>query len=180
MGWTRAEYENLSEAAFGDERLELVDGELISKKGQKRPHVNGLILLQGWLAQIFGALFVSPNAPIDVAPEDNPSSEPEPDIIVTSRDLSHFPTSNPQPADLLLVAEVASTTLWFDLTAKARLYARAGIVDYWVLDVPGRRLLVHRDPREGQYRSVASYAEDESIAPLAAPTAQLHVRSVFP
>lgn len=96
------------------------------------------------------------------------------------RDLMHFLTSNPQPADLLLVVEIANTTLGFDLTTKARLYARAGIADYWVLDVPGRRLIVHRYPSGGEYRSVSSYDEEESVAPLAAPTAELLVGSVFP
>jgi Uma2 family endonuclease len=178
--WTRAEYEELSAVTLSQERLELVDGESISKKGRKRPHVNAPILLQGWLGRVFGVRFVHPGAPIDVAPQDNPASEPEPDLIVTSRDLSHFPAKNPQPADLLLVVEIANTTLGFDLTVKARLYARAGIADYWVLDVPGRRMIVHRDPLEGEYRTVASYAEEESVAPLAAPGSELRVEDVFP
>ena len=176
--WTRAEHEDLSD--LNGERMELVNGELISKMGQKRPHVNALVLLHGWLAQIFGVRFVQLAAPIDVAPQDNPLNEPEPDIIVISRDLWQFPVSNPQPADLLLVVEIANTTLGFDLTTKAKLYARAGIADYWVLDVPGRRMIVHRDPSEGEYRNVASYQEDESVSPLAAPAAELRVGSVFP
>ena len=81
--WTRAEYEELSTAMLDQERLELVGGELITKMGKKRPHVNALILLQAWLVQVFGMRFVNPEAPIDVAPEDNPSSEPEPDVVVT-------------------------------------------------------------------------------------------------
>lgn len=177
--WTRVEYENLSAEAVDHERLELVDGELISKMGKKRPHVNSLALLHAWLAQVFGVRFVNQEAPIDVAPEDNPSNEPEPDIIVMNRDLSHFQSSNPGPADLALVVEIASTTLGFDLNTKARLYARAGIAEYWVLDVTGRRMIVHRDPQKGQYGNVAAYDENEYIAPLAAPKAELRVRDVF-
>src|SRR5947209_7069527 len=95
----------------------------------------------------FGERFVHPESPIDVAPEDNPTNEPEPDLIVLNRDLSNFSSANPRPQDLHLVVEVSDTTLNFDLTIKTALYARAGIVEYWVLDVSGRRLIVHRDPQ---------------------------------
>ncbi len=178
--WTRTEFESLSVAALEQERLELIEGELISKMGKKRPHVNALILLQAWLVQIFGVRFVHPEAPIDVAPEDNPSSEPEPDLVVTSRDLSHFQSSNPRPVDLLLVVEISDTTLSFDLTTKARLYARANIAEYWVLDVSGRRMIVHRQPHAGQYREVVAYGDHEAVVPLAAPDSELRVRDVIP
>lgn len=69
------------------------------------------------------------------------------------------------------MVEVGDSTLRFDLTVKARLYGRAGIVEYWVLDVAGRRLIVHRGPAAGGYTSVAVYGESESVAALAAPGA---------
>ena len=131
--WTRAEYKRLSAEMIGQDRLELVAGESISKRGKKRAQVNALILLQARLVQTFGLRFVHPEAPIDVAPEDMPASEPEPDLIVTRDDSAHF-RANPRPTDLLLVVEISHTTLSFDLTTKARLYARAGIAEYWVLD----------------------------------------------
>jgi Uma2 family endonuclease len=178
--WTRTEYESLSAAALNEERLELVDGDLIDKMGKKRPHVIALNLIRGWLVETFGLLFVNSEAPIDVAPDDNPSNEPEPDLIVLKRNQSEFMRSNPQPGDLQLVIEIADTTLAFDLTTKARLYARAGIIEYWVVDVPGRRTIVHRDPQAGQYTSVVAYGDAESVTPLAAPAAELRVRDVLP
>src|SRR5258708_7496245 len=105
--------------------------------GKKRPHTNSLMLLLVWLVEVFGARLVNPETPIDVAPEDNPSNEPQPDLIVLKRDFSHFKSENPRPQDLQLVVEVADSTLGFDLTKKARLYARAGIVEYWVLERRG-------------------------------------------
>jgi Uma2 family endonuclease len=78
-----------------------------------------------------------------------------------------------------LVVEISDSTLGFDLTTKAELYARAGIVEYWVVDVAARRLIVHRDPREGLYRAVTAYAEQESVAPLAAPHSALAVAEAF-
>ena len=179
--WTRAECSTLDAAGLLDvQHLELIEGELIDKMGKKRKHVNSLSLLTGWLMKVFGIEFVNPEAPIDVAPEDNPTSEPEPDIIVLKRELANFVSGNPRSEDLYLVVEVADTTLQFDLTTKAALYARAGIVEYWVLDVIGKRLIVHRDPRRGVYTSIVAFSEEESVAPLAAPQAEFQIRYAFP
>jgi Uma2 family endonuclease len=179
--WTRADCAALEASGQWDQqKLELVDGRLISKLGKKRPHVNAVVLLAAWLAQIFGFQYVNHAAPIDVAPEDNPTNEPEPDLIVLTRKSSHFLSGNPRPEDLRLVVEIADSSLTFDLTTKAALYARAGIVEYWVLDVAGRRLIVHRDAKASGYASIIAYSEHESVAPLAAPQAEFHVADAFP
>ncbi len=178
--WTREECAKLETAGvLGLEHLELIDGELIDKMSKGRPHVDIVAILVGWLAQIFGARFVNTDAPIDVAPEDNPTNEPNPDVIVLKKSYKGFRSATPQPHQLELVIEVSDTTVAFDRGIKARLYARAGIADYWVLDVQGRRLIVHRDPRDGRYHSVASYNESESVAPLAAPQSPFPIRDVF-
>lgn len=179
--WTRAECASLDASGLlNQQHLELVEGELIDKMGKNRPHVNALVLMHAWLVRVFGERFVNPEAPINVSPEDNPSNEPEPDIIVLKRDLSHFRSANPGPQDLHLVVEVSDTTLNFDLTVKAALYARAGIADYWVLDVSGRRLIVHRRPQSGKYASILIYNEQEQVAPLAAPHAIFKAADAFP
>jgi len=178
--WTRAECERLEAAGIDLQRIELIEGELIVKMSKNPPHVDAAALLLGWLIQVFGARFVNHEAPIDVAPEDNPTSEPVPDMIVLKRQFTGFRSARPQPTDLDLVVEIADTSLAFDLTVKAALYSRAGIAEYWVLDVPGRRLIVHRDPQSGQYGSVTAYSELEGIAPLGAPNSEFQVISVFP
>jgi Uma2 family endonuclease len=179
--WSRPECDRLEALGiFEQQRVELIEGELIDKMGKNRPHVDTLTLLFGWLIQVFGLRFVNTEAPIDVAPEDNPTNQPQPDLIVLKRDYSTFRSATPQPQDLDLVIEIADTSLAFDLTIKAALYARAGIAEYWVLDVPGRRLIVHRDPQSGQYGSVTAYNEQEGIAPLGAPDSTFQVRTVFP
>ena len=104
--------------------------------------------------ETFGDQFVDAEAPIDVNPQDNPSNEPEPDLVVLIRECAAFVSANPQPRDIALLVEISDTTLNFDLTVKAALYARAGIVEYWVLDVTGRRLFSHRNPASGGYASV--------------------------
>jgi Uma2 family endonuclease len=88
--------------------------------------------------------------------------------------------ANPRPEDLRLVVEISDSTVAFDMTTKAALYARAGIVEYWVLDIPARRIIVHRDPREGRYQSVTAYSEQERVSPLAAPEQEFSVKDAFP
>jgi Uma2 family endonuclease len=179
--WTRAECASLEASGLLDQQhLELVEGELIDKMGKNRPHVNALVLMQAWLNMVFGVRFVNPEAPIDVSPEDNPTNEPQPDLIVLKRDISRFQSAQPGPQDLHLVVEVADTTLRFDLTTKAALYARARIVEYWVLDVSGRRLIVHRQPQENKYTTILVYSEQETVAPLAAPHAMFKAADAFP
>lgn len=177
---TRVECAKLESAGLWDQQhLELVRGELISKMGKKRPHVNALVAVQAWLQRTFGEQFVNPEAPIDVAPEDNPTNEPEPDLVVLTRPSREFQDINPRPADLRLIVEISDSTLGFDLTTKAELYARAGIIEYWVIDVAAHRLIAHRDPCEGLYRSVAAYSEQDTISPLAAPQSPFKVMDAF-
>jgi Uma2 family endonuclease len=99
--------------------------------------------------------------------------------VVLARPSREFLDANPRPADLRLVVEISGSTLGFDLTTKAELYARAGIVEYWVVDVAARRLIVHRDPRQGLYRSVTAYSEEETVTPLASPQEDFRVGDAF-
>jgi len=178
--WTRAEVDALSTSGlFDQQRLELIEGELINKMGKNQPHVTSLVLLLEWLMGVFGGRFVFQEGPIDVAPEDNPTNEPQPDLAVLKRDISHFAKERPQPEDLRLVIAVADTTLGFDLRTKAALYARAGIIECWVLDIAGRRMIVHREPQGARYASVVSYSAEESVAPLSAPESSLRIGDAF-
>jgi Uma2 family endonuclease len=179
--WTRAECERIEATDLCDrERLELIEGELIVRSAQGRPHVIVLMSLMGWLAAVIDLKHLNFRGPIDVAPEDNPTSEPEPDIAILARTGSEYPTANPPASDVRLVIEVSDTTLAFDLGPKARLYARTQIPEYWVFDVNERRLIVHRDPRAGVYSLVTAYVEGESIAPLAFPSESFPVAIAFP
>jgi Uma2 family endonuclease len=178
--WTREQCAALEASGlFEKERLELIDGELINKMGKNRPHVNAFTWMHLWLLEAFGKQFVNAEAPIDVASGDNPSNEPEPDLIVLNREFAEFVSGNPQPRDIALIVEIADSSLAFDLTVKAALYARAGIVEYWVLDVAGRRLFVHRQPVSGSYTAVTIYNEQEAVAPIAAPAAEFRPAQAF-
>lgn len=177
--WTREEcaaLEGLPE--FEGQSFELVQGELIDKMGKKRPHVNSITYLVAWFTNVFGVGFVNWECPIDVAPEDNPTNEPEPDVIVLRQETSNY-VGNPRPEDLHLVIEISDTSLPFDLKTKAALYARAGIVEYWIIDVSAKRLIVHRNPQGGSYLFVVAYEQDENVAPLASQDHPFPVRNAF-
>jgi Uma2 family endonuclease len=177
--WTREECAAMERAGLLDlERYELIRGDLVLKMGKNYPHMLSALLLVTWLQRVFGPLHVIQKPSIDVHPEDNPTSDPEPDAVVLSRSVREL-SAPPRPDDLNLVAEVSSTTLAFDLTVKARLYARAGIAEYWTIDVQGRRLIVHRRPEGGKYLVVAAYSEDEQVATLAAPGHTIRVADLF-
>ncbi len=177
--WTRMELAAAESIGLDLTRYELIEGDLINKMGKNWPHVSSLVLLQKWLVMVFGAEFVAPEAPVDVAPEDNPTSEPQPDLVVLTQDVTEFVCVKPKPEDIHLVVEISDSTLAFDLGTKAALYARAGIIEYWVLDLQGRSLTVHRAPHAGRYLDVAVYSEAEAVAPLAAPDLKFPVAAAF-
>ena len=179
--WTRTELDSIEAAGLWDrDRLELIEGELIVKISKKRPHTVVYTSVLKWLAGVFDMMHLNPEAPIDVAPEDNPTSEPEPDIAVLAKAGPDYMGSNPPASDVRLAIEVSESTLAFDLGPKARLYARAGIPEYWVFDIGGRRLIVHRYPQGGSYSAVIAYDEGESVTPLASPSSTFPVAVAFP
>src|SRR5437868_3188646 len=117
--WTRKQCQALLDAGILEGRYELVDGEIISKMGQKPPHRIAVMLVCQWLRTLFGELFVHSQFSIDVADEDNEHNEPEPDAAVTREPTTAYTKRNPGPKDLLLAIEVSDTTLRFDRGKKA-------------------------------------------------------------
>ena len=177
--WTREEFEQ-AVRIFYEQRLELIDGGVMDKKGEEPSHDACMERMADWLNGVFSERRVLREARIDVAPADNPANEPAPDFVALKRTMNYFLTTNPGPEDILLVVEVAGQrTLRFDLKAKGALYARAGIPEYWLADVAGRRLGVLREPRDGQYQLGVAYDATESVAPLAAPESFLRVADLF-
>lgn len=170
--WTRAEVDRLS---WNGLSLELIDEELIDRMGKRPPHVYWKTVLRDWLTEQFGSAYVRSEDPIDVAPADNPTSEPEPDLIVTYQSIQITRGVNPKPEGLRLVVEVSDTTFDYDRTVKATIYARAGIREYWIVDIrdtDSPRLIVHLEPKAGQYQVVA-YGHDEDITVLQGLTLRL-------
>jgi Uma2 family endonuclease len=178
--WTRDECSRLAEMGFLEGRYELIDGEILSLMGQNPPHRLTLMLIAGWLASLFGFYAVQTQGPISLLGEDGETNEPEPDIAVTSEPTTAYLTRHPEPQELLLIVEVSDTTLGFDLNTKARLYARHGVAEYWVVDVNGRRLYRHRAPVADGYGDVAILSEEQLVASMFQPEATVRVGELLP
>jgi len=178
--WTREEYYRALEIGlFGpEERLELLNGEILEKVTENAPHSSAVRRTRRRLISAFVSItcFLSEQHPISLP--DN--SEPEPDLAVVIGAEEEFDNRHPAAADVLLVVEVSNTTLTFDRGPKAAAYAAAGIRDYWVLNLNERRLEVHRDPRNGAYQSITPLNENEAVSPLNAPQAFIRVADLLP
>jgi len=153
VAWTRDDCRRMDEIGLLPERWELVRGEVINKMGQRVPHAQSVREFCDWLIRVYGKKHLLSQVTIDVSPADNPTSEPEPDVVVLNTPSSAI-TGNPRPEQIVLLVEVADTTLAYDLGSKASLYAQAGIPEYWVMDVRGRQLHQHRQPAGDRYASV--------------------------
>jgi Uma2 family endonuclease len=177
--WTRDDCAKLEAVGVLNYRYELIEGVIYRKMGQNLLHSRAVSLLLEYLYGFLRAAFIHSQAPIDVRPEDNPTNSPEPDVTVLSVPASTL-TANPTPAQIALVVEVSDSTLAFDLTVKAGLYARAEISEYWVVDLPNRAVHVHTAPQNGQYQSVITCPDTSTIAPLAAPANPIPVAQILP
>jgi Uma2 family endonuclease len=102
--------------------------------------------------------------PIEAAPAERERSLPEPDLSVLAEIKNDYAKRHPRGNELLLAIEVADTTVRYDATAKRDLYARAGVPEYWVLDIPGRRLIVHRRLSQGQFEQIETLAESAAVS----------------
>jgi len=161
-------------------RYEILDGEIVNKMGQKPTHYLSISLLTQWANRAFGDPFVRVQGPIALPAPDDEYSEPEPDVAVTYEPTTAYADRHPGPEDLLLVVEVSDTTLRSDLLVKARLYARAGIAEYWALDLNARQLYIHRTPAHGEYAVVSIHAETETVSPATRPDAPTVIANLLP
>jgi Uma2 family endonuclease len=178
--WTREEYYRAAELGLfrPEERLELLDGEILEKRSpHKELHAFGVTQAGRTVDDAFGpAHHVRHQLPIIL----NDASEPEPDVVVVPGVPADYLRSHPRAADVRLLIEVSDTTLHLDRERKQKAYARAGIAEYWILNLPQRQLEVYRDPSGSSYRSVTVLRETESVTPLAAPGAVIGVAVLLP
>ncbi len=126
-----------------------------------------------------GSLPVHDNFPKGISSLFVSTNEPMPDVLFLTRSALSF-RDRPKPSEIRLLIEASDTAAHFDLTTKARLYARAGIIEYWVVSLPDRTLTVHRGPQDGQYQDVTTFKESEQIAALAAPGNKVRVSRLLP
>jgi len=176
--WTVEECDRLRELELLPERYELIEGLVIDKMGQDGIHSRLVCLLTSLLAPIFGYERIRGQNPIRIQGELGRYNEPVPDVSVTKKTCRAY-IENPLPEDLLLVAEVSDSSLRSDLNAKALLYSRAGIDEYWVLDVGKERLIAHRSPTADGYEDITEWKTGERIAPLSRPDKFVSLEELF-
>jgi|SRR5579871_968372 len=173
-------YYRLMELGYLEGRFEILDGEVISKMGQNPPHSSTLTRLIRILVVLFGAEYLRIQSPIALPGVDGIYNEPEPDAAITRESENAYNGRHPGPEDLLFVVEISDTTLRTDLIVKARLYARAGIAEYWVLDLNARQLHIHREPANGEYTSITVHAETETVAFTSRPASPISLADLLP
>lgn len=140
------QYEAMGEARILDEddRVELVDGLLVSKMTKYGPHVVATGLTWNAIAAIIPkGWHVSKEDPIRIP---NRAGEPEPDISIVKGDIRDYLERHPEPAEVALVVEVSESSLEIDRGAKLRMYAGGGIPIYWIVNVVDRQLEVYTEP----------------------------------
>ncbi|MGH7335762.1 MAG: Uma2 family endonuclease [Candidatus Rokuibacteriota bacterium] len=182
--WSRVEYERLVECGFfqpGD-RIELIGGQLLVAEPQNSPHATAVGLAEDALREAFGrGWVVRVEAPIALDDE----SEPEPDVAVVPGTRRDYRQGHPQRP--VLIVEVADTSLVADRTFKGSLYARAGVADYWIVNLVDHLVEIHRDPAPNAraaygwaYRSVEHQGPGAVISPVALPDARVVVADILP
>lgn len=177
--WTRDEVHKMLETGLLDPsgRYELIEGEIIEKMGQNERHVFVCIQIIKALLEIFGPNRVRPAAPVNV----NTNNDPEPDAAVVKGTLRDYLLSGtPHAGDMDLVVEVSDTTVSWDRGGKSELYARAGVAEYWVVDINARVLVIYRRPTEAGFAEIVSLEETQTAHPLAAPQSEISVGDLLP
>jgi Uma2 family endonuclease len=156
-----------------DERVELLDGEIVPMNAISSPHAWGVTRLTGIFYQIEDRCKIIVQNPLRLGDR----SEPEPDLVILQPDTPE--DRHPGPADAFLVIEVADTSLRTDRGRKRTMYARAGIPEYWIVDLQHDRIEVYRDPVRSRYQSVWLASRGETVTPLFAPDLVIDVARVL-
>jgi Uma2 family endonuclease len=174
LRWTCAEFHQLGDMGlFEGRRPMLIDGVILEQGPMNPPHAITLGLVERAILTAFGtAWWLRHQSPLVLGQD----LDPLPDLAVVPGQPRDY-TGHPTTADL--VVEVSDTTLDFDTNEKRLLYARAGIRDYWVVDINGRRLLIYRDPQAGDYATQQVLGPGDAVAALAAPASPVLVADLL-
>lgn len=180
--WTKAEYYQMAEIGlFDGKRVELIGGKVLEMSPMLSGHATATMLVSQALGRIFQQRhFLRVQLPLSVSD----ISDPEPDVAVVEGAIRDYRDAHPTTA--ALVVEVADSSVDYDRTDKASLYASAGVAEYWVVNLPQRRLEVFRSPIADTSQPFGySYAvrtilsESEQVLPVAARET-VHVADLLP
>jgi Uma2 family endonuclease len=182
--FTLAEYHRLGELGFfsEDERVELIRGEIIQMPTKKTPHsVCNTLLVRKLIILVGDRALVRGQEPI-VLPAD---SEPQPDVAIAGNRADNYLSSHPEPSDILLVIEIADSSLKYDQETKFSLYAEYGLSDYWIFNLVENQLECYSQPYQNMqgkfgYAIKRIYLPAEQVALPCFPDLSLNLAEVFP
>ena len=163
--------------AFEDRRLELIHGEIREMSPIGPAHQDAIDILNKWSFRNLNVeeVRIRIQGSIGIPELD---SCPEPDVVWVTEKES-YRREQPQPKDVLLLIEVADSSLSYDMGEKANLYAKAGIADYWVIDLEHERIEVFRDPTPEGYNDRQTFGADATVRPLQFPEVELATKTLF-
>jgi Uma2 family endonuclease len=164
--FTADEYHQMAEAGIllEDDRVELIEGEIIEMSPIGSHHASVVLRLTNLFVQTFGdAALVGPQNPIRLSGD----TEPQPDLTLLRPRSYFYDSDHPGPEDILLVVEVADTSVAYDRGLKIPLYGRSGIAESWLIDVNRGTVTMYRDPGPAGYGTSREVRRGEQLAPLA-------------
>lgn len=174
----RIEYDRLGELGFfASKRVQLINGQVIEMSPMGSPHATSVSLCLEFVKRIVGDGFlIRSQMPLVLGDW----SEPEPDLAVIKGSVRDFEEKHPTCAELVI--EVADSSLTLDRDMKSVLYAKAGVSEYWLVDMKGRCIHIFREPEisNGRYRQVMIFHEGESLSSLLNSTVVVAVSDLLP
>jgi Uma2 family endonuclease len=158
-----------------DDRVELIDGEVVAMSPIGSRHASAVTSLVHMLVKAVGdRALVWVGNPVELSD----LSEPQPDFALLKPRVDRYAGSLPQPADVLLLIEVADSSLRFDRTVKMPLYARHGIAEYWLVDLDHRSIVAFSEPGERSYRRQVEFSEG-TLKPGLLPQVEVRLEELF-
>ena len=177
--FTVHDYHRMVEAGIlhEDDRVELIRGEILAMSPIGPPH-NGSVIraTNGLIPIVKDHALVSAQGAVRL----DQYSEPQPDIVLLRARDDFYTKQHPQPGDILLIVEIADSSLDFDRQIKAGLYAETGVVEYWVSDIPHRCVWAYTDARANTYQTVRQYEAGDVILPTLLPECRILVDVLLP
>jgi len=159
-----------------NDRVELIEGEIIDMAPIGSNHAGTVNLLSNIVKITVGTqAIISTQNPVVL----DSFSEPEPDIAVLKPRDDFYRSSHPGPEDILLIIEVADSSLRYDHKVKIPLYARHAIFEAWLVDLENGQLLIHQNPQAGQYQTITTAENPQALVPLQLPTAIFNLEMLF-
>lgn len=176
--FTVDEYEQMGRTGVLDPelRLELLDGEIIEMAPIGPDHSSCVMrLIQKFTSRLGDRMVLNAQGPVRLFPR----SEPQPDILLLRPGIEQYHHRHPTATDVLLVVEVAKSSLLLDRTVKLRIYARQGIAEVWIVDLNHDAVEVYRQPGLDGYAEMTCVERGGSVSPLAFPDLVLTVDEIL-